>query len=113
MSYEEIFLYGWSLNFLMLLANLFLAIKTMGSKTREELLYENGELSKLKEEFDTFYPYRKFETLASYLIPFTAFFRMSYRFLEMYLFFSKNKETTLFDFMIYKYSSDINRAKNR
>lgn len=113
MGYDEIFIIGWNLNLAMLFLNLFLAIRTMSSKSKEELVDENQVLSDLKEEFDRYYPYRKYETMATYAIPFTAFFRMSYRILEMLSFFNKNKGTTMFDFMTYKYQTDINTAKNR
>ena len=113
MTYEEIFILGWNLNLLMFLVNFVIALNTMNRKSREQLLEENKILTKLKNEFDKYYPYRKYETLLSYLIPFTAFFRMSYRILEMLSFFSKNRGTTMIDFMIYKYESDINLARNR
>ncbi len=113
LTYEEIFILGWNLNLLMFLTNLALAIRTMNQKSREQLLQENEVLSELKAEFDFYYPYRKYETLVTYLIPFTAFFRMSYRIFEMLSFFSKNKGTTLIDYMIYKYRNDIELAKNK
>lgn len=113
MSYEEIFIIGWNLNLVMFLLNLFLAFKTMSSKSKDDIVKENAILSNLKDEFDKYYPYRKYETIATYLIPFTAFFRMSYRVMEMVSFFNKNSGTTMFDYMIYKYQSDINTAKNK
>ena len=113
MSYEDIFIFGWSLNFLMFFINLFIGIKAMALKTQEQLLDENEILTQLKIEFDKYYPYRKYETIISYLIPFTAFFRVFYRLFEMKMFFNKNRETTLFDYMIFKYEKDINIAKNR
>ncbi len=113
MSYEEIFILGWNLNLMMFFINLFLALRTMNSKSKEQLLEENRVLSELKEEFDKYYPYRKYETILTYIIPFTAFFRMSYRFLEMISFFNKNGDSTMVDYMIYKYQSDIELAKNR
>lgn len=113
MSYEEIFLFGWELNLFMFLMNLFIALRTMTTKSKDDLYRENQVLSELKEEFDKYYPYRKFETLFTYLFPFTAFFRMSYRLFEMKMFFDKNIDCTIFDYMIYKYESDIKLAKNR
>lgn len=113
MSYEEILILGWNLNILMFVLNFLLALKTMTSKPREQLHVENKVLTNLKNEFDKYYPYRKYETLITYFIPFTAFFRMSYRLFEMYSFFNKNRGTTMFDYMIYKYQSDIELAKNR
>ncbi len=113
MSYEEIFILGWQLNLIMFFINFTLALRTMSSKTKEQLYEENKILTELKEEFDKYYPYRKYETMATYLVPFTAFFRMGYRFLEMISFFGKNRDCTMFDYMIYKYQSDIDLAKNR
>lgn len=113
MTYEEIFILGWNLNLIMFLLNFALALRTMTSKTKEQLIEENELLSELKLEFDQYYPYRKYETLVTYLIPFTAFFRMGYRFLEMISFFNKNPKCTMIDYMVYKYQSDIEIAKNR
>lgn len=113
MSYEEIFILGWNLNLLMFFINLVIAIRTMNQKSREQLLEENKILTELKMEFDLYYPYRRYETLVTYLIPFTAFFRMSYRIIEMLSFLSKNRGSTLIDYMIFKYKSDIELAKNR
>jgi len=113
MSYEEIFILGWNLNLFMFFINLFIALRTMTTKSKEQLHVENKILGSLKNEFDQYYPYRKYETLITYFIPFTAFFRMTYRMIEMYSFFSRNKGSTLFDYMIYKYQSDIELAKNR
>ena len=113
MTYEEIFIMGWNLNFLMFLMNFIIAFRTMSSKNKEQLQRENRLLGELKEEFEKYYPYRKYETMLTYILPFTAFFRMSYRLIEMNSFFTKNKETTMIDYMIYKYQNDINIAKNR
>lgn len=113
MSYEEIFILGWNLNLMMFFTNFFLALRTMTSKDKEQLIQENRVLSELKEEFDRYYPYRKYETIITYLLPFTAFFRMGYRFLEMISFFKKNENCTMVDFMIYKYQSEIDLAKNK
>ena len=52
-------------------------------------------------------------TLLTYMIPFTAFFRMSYRLFEMYMFFTKNSGTSMYDYMSYKYESDIKLAKQK
>ena len=40
MSYEEIFSYGWGLNFFMFVLNIYIGIKAMSSKTKEQLHYE-------------------------------------------------------------------------
>ena len=113
MSYEEILVLGWNLNVIMFFLNLFFAFRTMSLKTKEQLEKESRVLSSLKEEFDKYYPNRKYETILTYIIPFTAFFRMSYRLIEMNSFFSRNEGTTMVDYMIYKYEKDIKIAKNR
>ncbi len=113
MSFQEIFILGWNLNFLMFILNFFLAMRVISYKTKEEIEEENIQLSHLKKEFDEYYPYRKHEVIITYIIPFTAFFRMSFRIIEMAFFFSKNVDTTMVDFMIYKYKTDINNAKNK
>lgn len=111
MTYSEIFILGWNANALMFVLNLLLAITVVKANDPTDLEKQNAVLEKLKLEFDNYYPNRKYETLITYLVPFTAFFRMSFRIIEMLSFFSRNKGTTMFDFMVYKYSSDINRAK--
>lgn len=113
MTYSEIFILGWNANAFMFVVNLLLAISIIKSNNPNDLQKQNEVLGKLKEEFDSFYPNRRYETLATYLIPFTAFFKMMFRFIEMFSFFSRNKGTTMFDYMVYKYMSDINRARNR
>lgn len=113
MSYEEIFILGWNLNLAMFILNLFIAFKTLNSKPKEVLYKENEALNKLKIEFDKYYPNRKYETLLTYLIPFAAFYRMSFRLIEMKFFFDKNRDCTLFDYMVYKYQNDIEFAKNK
>ena len=113
MNYEEILLLGWNLNLIMFFLNFFLAMRAISSKSREQLEEENVYLTELKNEFDKYYPYRKYETMVTYIIPFTAFFRMSYRLIEMRSFFNRNNNTTMVDYMIYKYQSDIELAKNK
>jgi hypothetical protein len=113
MTYEEIFIVGWNLNLLMFVLNFFLAIKAISSKTKDQLTQENKILFELKQELDKYYPNRKYETMLTYLIPYTAFFRMSYRIIEMSMFFTKNTDTTMFDYMIYKYKNDIRLAENK
>ncbi len=112
MSYADILILGWNLNALMFVVNLFLAINVMKSADMEEFEKESERLSVLKQQFDAYYPNRRYETLASYLIPFTAFYRISFKLLEMGLFFSKNRGTKMFDFIVYKYQTDIEKAKN-
>ncbi|MFA7083881.1 MAG: hypothetical protein WC141_05025 [Arcobacteraceae bacterium] len=111
MTYSDIFILGWNLNALMFAVNLFLAIMIVKTNESHDLQKQNDVLGKLKEEFDIYYPNKKYETLITYIIPFTAFFRMCFRILEMFSFFSRNKGTSMFDFMVYKYTSDINKAK--
>lgn len=111
MEYIDIFIIGWNLNFLMFVVNLFVAFSTAKKVDISEMRKNNETLGELKAEFDRYYPNRRYEVLASYLIPFTAFFRTSYRLIEMVLFFNRNKGTRLVDFMIYKYNMDIQRAK--
>ena len=113
MTYEEIFILGWNLNLMMFVLNFFLAIRAISTKNKDQLMQENVYLSDLKKEFDQYYPYRKYETMVTYMMPFAAFFRMTYRISEMVSFFNRNENTTMVDFMIYKYQSDIDLAKNK
>jgi len=111
MSYIDIFIIGWNLNALMFVVNLFLAVRVIKTNDVDILQRQSKVLSELKEQFDKYYPYRKYETVISYIIPFTSFLRMSFRLIEMFFFFSKNRDTTMFDFMVYKYSNEIEKAK--
>ncbi len=113
MSYLDICITGWNLNALMFVVNLFIALKVVSREDKSRLYEENLVLKELKEELEKYYPNRIYSTLNSYGVPFTAFFRMSYRLLEMYFFFQKNKEARIFDYMVYKYSCEINKAKRR
>lgn len=113
MTYEEIFILGWNLNLMMFVLNFFLAIRAISTKSKDQLMQENLHLAELKQEFDKYYPYRKYETMMTYIIPFTAFFRMTYRIVEMVSFLNRNDNTTMVDYMIYKYQRDIELAKNK
>ena len=113
MSYSDIFIIGWNLNALMFMINLILAILVLKSNDPISLSKESETLKELKNEFDELYPNRRYDTLITYLIPFTAFFRVSFRMIEMAMFFNRNSGTKMYDFMIYKYQSDINKVKNR
>jgi hypothetical protein len=113
MSYIDICILGWNLNALMFVTNLLLAVRVIRANNVDEIEEQTRFLEELKLEFDKYYPNRKIEVIASYAIPFTAFFRMSIRILEMFLFFTKNKNTTMYDFMVYKYSCDIQKAKSK
>ena len=111
MSYGDIFIIGWNLNALMFVVNLLMAFTILKSSDPMDLVKESEQLSILKEEFDKYYPNRRYETLITYFFPFTAFFRLGFRFFEMSLFFKKNEGTKMYDFMIYKYQSDIDKMK--
>ena len=113
MTYGEIFIFGWNLNALMFVINLILAFRTVKQNDVVTMSKEHEILGELKEEMDKFYPNRGMETLISYFIPFTAFFRVSWRLIEMTMFFNKNQDAKMFDFMVYKYQVDIQKAKNR
>lgn len=111
MNYIDIFILGWNLNALMFVVNLLLAVNVLRNGDIEQIQEQSKVLDELKSEFDKYYPNRKMEVIISYMIPFTAFFRVSFKIIELVMFFSKNKGTTMFDFMVYKYSTDIKKAK--
>jgi hypothetical protein len=103
---------GWNLNALVFVVNIVLAFKIIRSNDVVTLHKESEILNELKDEFEELYPNRGLETMISYIIPFTAFFRVGWRLVEMVMFFNKNEGTRMFDFMVYKYQSDIQKAKN-
>ena len=72
---------------------------------------EHQVLSELKIEIDKYYPYKGYETLISYFIPFVAFYRVLWRLIEMMVFFNRNENARLFDFMVYRYKKEISDAK--
>ncbi|HIP13120.1 MAG TPA: hypothetical protein EYG97_04295 [Arcobacter sp.] len=111
MSYFEIFVLGWNLNGFVFLVNLLLAFLTVKANDPISLHKQSEVLKELKEEFDILYPNRKYEVMISYILPFTAFFRTSFRFIEMSMFFKANQDTKMYDFMVYKYTEDINKQK--
>ncbi len=113
MSYLDICIIGWNLNALMFVVNFFIAIRSISRTDRENLMEESEVLKELKEELEKYSPYRTQSTIISYLVPFTAFFRMSFRLAEMFFFFQKNQQAKMFDYMVYKYTNEINKAKNR
>lgn len=113
MTYTDIFVLGWNLNIIMFVINFLIVLRVVSNKAKDDLKGESEVLRQLKEEFDHYYPYRKYMTMLTYLIPFTAFFRMSYRLFEMYMFFNKNAGTGIYDYMMYKYQMDIAIAKQR
>ena len=88
-----------------------MAIKVISTQDKNTLQDESVVLKELKEELDKYYPYRTYSTFLTYAIPFVAFFRMFFRFIEMFFFFQKNQDTKMFDFMVYKYTSEINKVK--
>lgn len=112
MDYLEIFILGWNLNAVMFAINFIIAAKTISSANKEDLMKESHVLKELKDDLEKYYPHRTYTTLATYLVPFTAFFRMSFRMVEMFFFFQKNRSAKMFDYMVYKYTLDINKAKN-
>lgn len=112
MSYLDICIMGWNLNALMFVVNFLMAIRVITNHDRDQLEEESQVLKELKQEMDRYYPYRTYSTVVTYLVPFTAFLRMSYRLIEMFLFFQKNQGSRMFDYMVYKYQTEINRAKN-
>ena len=113
MSYLDICIIGWNLNALMFVVNFLLAIRVISSQDRNTLEKESMVLKELKEELDTYYPYRTYSTFMTYIVPFAGFFRMSFRLIEMFFFFQKNENTKMFDFMVYKYTMEINKVKNK
>lgn len=113
MSYLDICIFGWNLNALMFVVNFLIAIRTISSEDKTKFVEESLVLEELKQEFQKYYPYKAQETLLTYLFPFAAFFKMSFRFVEMIFFFKKNQQARMFDYMVYKYTSQIKRAKNR
>ncbi len=112
LNYTDIFILGWNLNALMFVINLMVAMRILNSNDAGVLHKESETLRGLKEEFDKLYPNRKYDVFITYLFPFTAFFRVSFKMIEMKMFFSKNEGTRMYDFMVYKYQTDINRVKN-
>lgn len=113
MSYIDICIMGWNLNAFMFVVNFLMAIRVISSSDRDKLQEESIVLKELKEQMEMYYPYRTQTTIITYLVPFTAFFRMSYRLIEMFFFFQKNQGSRMFDYMVYKYTTEINRAKNK
>ena len=112
MSYLDICVFGWNLNAFMFVVNLLLAVRVVNGSNQDLLREQTEKLAQLKAEFDQYYPNRKAETMISYLVPFTAFFRMSFRLIELMMFLTRNKNTTMYDFMVYKYTSEIEKKKN-
>lgn len=112
MTYSEIFIIGWNLNALMFVINLILAFNVLKGNDVVKIAKAQEKLSELKEQVDLYYPNRGMETLISYMIPFTAFYRVGFRLLEMWSFLKRNEGATLFDFMVFKYQQDIEKAKN-
>ena len=113
MTYADICIIGWNLNAVMFMINLVLAVNIIKSNDAAQVSKEHEVLSELKKELDQYYPNKGIETLVSYFVPFTAFYRVSWRLLEMKMFFSKNVGTRMYDFMVYKYEKDRQMAKNK
>jgi len=103
---------GWNLNAFMFAVNFIMAIRVISNNDSEKLQQESERLRELKVQMDKYYPYRTHSTIISYIVPFTAFFRMSFRLIEMVFFFQKNQGSRMFDYMVYKYTNEIEKAKN-
>ena len=112
MTYLDIFIIGWNLTALMFVINFLIAVRVISTQDKTKLVEESMILKELKDEFEKYYPNRTMTTLLTYVVPFTAFFRMSFRLVEMYFFFQKNQDAKMFDYMVYKYNYDIQKAKN-
>ena len=112
MDYGQIFMYGWGLNIVMFLVNLSIAVNVIKSTDVTTMTKEHEILGELKLEIDKYYPNRGYETLLSYFIPFVAFYKVLWRIIEMMSFFSKNQNTRMFDFMVYRYQKEISVAKD-
>jgi len=112
MEYGQIFMYGWCLNIMMFLVNLVIAVNVIKAADISTITKEHQVLAELKLEIDKYYPNRGYETLFSYFIPFVAFYKVLWRIIEMVSFFSKNQNTRMFDFMVYRYEKEIAVAKN-
>jgi hypothetical protein len=95
----------------MFLSNLFLAVSSFNPKDITQIHKQSSILRELKQEHAKLFPNRRYETLISYFVPFTAFFRVAYRYFEMFMFFRTNKDTQMFDYMVYTYTKDINKIK--
>jgi len=111
LSYYEIFVLGWNLNLIMFLSNLYLAFSTFKTNDINELRDQSVILKELKDSHEELFPNRRYETLISYFIPFTAFFRVGYRYFEMFAFFKANNGSKMFDYMVYSYQRDIDKTK--
>lgn len=111
MEYSQIFLYGWTANIFMFLVNLLIAVNVIKSTDITTISKEHQVLNELKVEIDKYYPNRGYETLVSYFLPFVAFYKVLWRIVEMIMFFQKNKDAKMFDYMVYRYQKEISIAK--
>lgn len=111
MSYFEIFILGWFLNAFMLLVNSILYVKFMNLQKLDLLDEEIEIIYELQSEVNKYYPNKKGETLFSYLLPFTAFFKTLFLIIEMLNFFIKDENKSMYDFLIHKYFKEIERAR--
>ncbi|MEA2050825.1 MAG: hypothetical protein U9O56_08855 [Campylobacterota bacterium] len=111
MNYTDILILGWNLNAMMFIVNLLIAINIIRTKDDDDFQEKSEVLRTLSQELEKYYPNKQFETLISYAIPFTAFYRISFKLLEMLMFFNKNKGTKVYDFIVFKYTNDIDKAK--
>ena len=113
MNYTDILIIGWNLNAMMFVVNLLIAVNIIRTNEADKFQEESEVLRELSTEMEEYYPNKQYETLISYMIPFTAFYRILFKLFEMGMFFNKNKGTKIYDFIVYKYQTDINKAKNR
>lgn len=112
MSYEEIFILGWLANIFMIFANVLVVLMVVRNNEPEKLKEQSIQLNELKKEYDKYYPYHKQMSILAYLLPFTGFFKVGFRLFEMTLFLSKNKDANVYNFIEYKYTKEIQKAKD-
>ena len=113
MNYTDILILGWNLNAMMFVVNLVIAVNIIRTNDVDQFQKESENLRELSTQMEEYYPNKQYETLLSYAIPFTAFYRILFKLIEMVMFFNKNRGTKIYDFIVYKYQNDINKAKNR
>ena len=106
MSYMDICILGWNLNAAMFFVNLILAVNILKSEDLEHFDKQKEILNNLQQEFEQYYPNRRFETVISFIVPFTAFYRILFKLIELYMFLHKNKGAKFYDFVVYKYQTD-------
>lgn len=111
MSYFDILTFGWFLNISIFLINFLFKARYMKLENMDILEEERVIVNELKNEVLIHYPNKKQEKILTCLIPFTAFFKTIYSFTDMIIFFLKEKNRSMYDFMVYKYFKEIERAR--